>query len=324
MGLLDYLGRHGRLAEIPVSYADLTRYSDVNPVYNRRGRDTLWQSVVYPASLQKHIFDNLARTYFILLGAKAIHPLAIERIDFCTYANNQPFRIKIQNPIDDSAPYFYIKRADASQIYGLELEALLTSNPITFRSDGVTLIEPHIVGVPGDQFIRHLVRNPEGIEDKHFAQEFIKFNERCFRRLLGDMHSGNYVVQVHQDFDNCRVRFCAIDFDQQSYEGRCNVYMPKYYPENNAIIFMGIETLRPDSARRYQEDEIREMRQHARSNHEVLADLLATMSADNLAPQSHLMRLRQELARHYRDDRFLGCKSMGDLVHASLSLIYWE
>ncbi|HEY8378155.1 MAG TPA: hypothetical protein VIK91_16785, partial [Nannocystis sp.] len=112
-----------------------------------------------------------------------------------------------------------------SRIYGLELEDLLSPNRIQYLSDGVTLVEEHISGIPGDQFIRDHLRDSQ-IEAVRLAKEFIKFNERCFYRLLGDMHSANFVVNVIPDFDENMVRIRAIDFDQQSYEARCNVYMP--------------------------------------------------------------------------------------------------
>ncbi|HEY8378156.1 MAG TPA: hypothetical protein VIK91_16790 [Nannocystis sp.] len=80
----------------------------------------------------------------------------------------------------------------------------------------------------------------------------------------------------------------------------------------------------PESVRQYQEEEHALLRLRARAEHEALHDLLDTMSADELAPESHLLRLRQELAHHHRDDRFLRCTSMGELVRASLSMLDWE
>ena len=51
----------------------------------------------------------------------------IDRIDFCEYGNSIPFRIKIIDKIADNHDFFYIKMADASRIYGLELEHLLNT-----------------------------------------------------------------------------------------------------------------------------------------------------------------------------------------------------
>ena len=61
-----------------------------------------------------------------------------------------------------------------------------------------------------------------------FCKEFVKFNERCFVRLLGDMHSSNFVVDITPDFEEIYYRICSIDFDQQSYEGKKAVYPVSY------------------------------------------------------------------------------------------------
>lgn len=325
-GLRGYLARHGRLTELPVSYADLTRYDDATPVYDKRGRDTLWRSVLFAGAARQDIQRDLVRTYAALRvmgNASLMRHLITDRVDVCTYGNTQPFRVRILNTLNENFDYFYVKHADASRIYGLELEDLLSPNRIQYLSDGASLIEEHISGIPGDQFIREYLGDSR-IEGVRLAKEFVKFNERCFVRLLGDMHSSNFVVNVIPDLDEVMVRLRAIDFDQQSYEGRCNVYMPKYYTQNNAIIRLAIGCMTPESVQQYQEEEHALLRLRARAEHESLTDLLVTMSADELAPYAHLDRLRHELAHHHRDDRFLRCESMGELVRASLSLLEWE
>ncbi|MCY1006760.1 hypothetical protein OV079_14600 [Nannocystis pusilla] len=325
-GLRGYLRRHSRLAELPVSYADLTRYDDATPVYDKRGRDTLWQSVLYPPSMRKEIHRDLVRTYAnmrVMGNAALMQHLITDRVDVCTYGNTQPFRVRILNTLNENFDYFYVKHADASRLYGLELEDLLSPSRIQYLTDGVTLIEEHIAGIPGDQFIREHLGDSR-IEAVRLAKEFVKFNERCFVRLLGDMHSSNFVVNVIPDLDEVMVRIRAIDFDQQSYEGRCNVYMPKYYSQNNAVIFLAMSCMTHESVKQYQEEEHALLRLRARAEHEALGDLLHTMSDDDLAPVENIQRLRQELAHHHRDDRFLRCESMGELVRASLSLLDWE
>jgi hypothetical protein len=325
-GLFGFLKRHSRAAELPVSYTDLTRYDDTTPVYDKRGRDTLWQSVLYPSSDRAQINQDLVRIYAglrVMGNTSLMKHLVTDRVDVCTYGNTQPFRVRILNTLNENFDYFYVKNADASRIYGLELEHLLSPNRVDFLSDGTTLIEEHISGIPGDQFIRDNLKDSH-IDEVRLGKEFVKFNERCFLRLLGDMHSSNFVVNVIPDFDETMYRIRAIDFDQQSYEGRCNVYMPKYYSQNNAIIFLAIRCMTPESVRQYQEEEHTLLRHRARAEHEALTELLSVMTQDELAPDDNIARLRQELAHHHRDDRFLSCTSMGSLVRASLSLLEWE
>ena len=123
--------------------------------------------------------------------------------------------LEVINEINYNHDYYYIKKTDASRIYGLELEHILSPNKINFITDDNTLIEEHIAGIPGDMFIEEYMK-PKRINEIRVAKEFIKFNERCFVRLLGDMRSYNYVVDITPDFEEAQYRIRAIDFDQQS------------------------------------------------------------------------------------------------------------
>ncbi len=157
------------------------------------------------------------------------------------------------------------------------------------------------------------------------AKEFVKFNERCFVRLLGDMHSSNFVVNVIPDLDEVMVPDPRDRLRSAELRGPLQrVYLPKYYPQNNAVIFLAMQCMTHESVKQYQEEEHALLRLRARAEHEALGDPLHNMSDDDLAPVEHIVRLRQELAHHHRDDRFLRCESMGELVRASLSLLDWE
>ena len=147
----------------------------------------------------------------------------------------------------------------------------------------------------------------------------LKFNERCFFRLLGDMHSGNYVVSMTPDFDETVYRIRAIDFDQQSYEPRVKVYLPQYYKENNPIIMLGMKRMTPRTTKQYQQEERALMRLRAQAERDRLDDLLAVMQEDEIAPRNHVIQLRTELAEHHQDQGFLNCDSMGALVERSLA-----
>jgi hypothetical protein len=155
---------------------------------------------------------------------------------------------------NDNYDHFYVKQADSSRIYGLELEHLLSPNRISFFTHQQTLIEDHIPGIPGDIFISTYLHEP--ITNRiRFAKEFVKFNERCFVRLLGDMRSYNFVVDITPDIEDFQYRIRAIDFDQQSYEGRKNIYLPQFFKENNALVLMTLQYLNPESIAQYQAEE---------------------------------------------------------------------
>ncbi|NVB42744.1 hypothetical protein G6O69_33290 [Pseudenhygromyxa sp. WMMC2535] len=325
-GLRAYLGRNGRDVELPIRYEDLTYYSESVPVYDKRGRDTLWESVLYPGHERARIDRELVDTYATLRvtgDLSLMQHLVTDRVDVCTYGNTAPFRVRILNTLNENFDYFYVKRADASRIYGLELEHILSPNRLEFMVHDQTLVETHIAGIPGDVFMR------EHLEDKHLdevrlAKEFVKFCERCFIRLLGDMHAGNFVVDITPDFDETSYRLRAIDFDQQSYEGNIRVYQPNFYIDNNPIVFLGMKCMEPKTTRQYQQEERSLIRHRARSERERLRELLDTMIADELAPAQNIASLRAGLAEHYRDPRFLACESMGAVVDASLRTLGWE
>ena len=151
-----YLKRYGREMDIPVSYDTLKHFENSIPYFDKSGKDTLWETVFYHPTLTDEIHLNLKRVYTLLKSAghsQAEEHLHIERIDFCVFGNSQPFRIKIVNNYNEVYDYFYIKRADASRIFGLELEHLLSPYWINYLVDDNTLVEEHIAGIPGDIFI---------------------------------------------------------------------------------------------------------------------------------------------------------------------------
>ncbi|MBW2461086.1 MAG: hypothetical protein JRH11_05535 [Deltaproteobacteria bacterium] len=321
--LRGYLGRHDRLRSVPASFAALSRHNESVPVYDRHGNDTLWQTVLYPPAEREEIYEAAVRTYAALKvhgRMSLMKHLVTDRVDLCTWGNTQPFRVRILNTLNENFDYFYVKKADASRIYGIELEHILSPNRIDFLCDGETVIEEHIAGIPGKDFIDNWLSDTH-LDQIRLAKEFVKFNERCFVRLLGDMHSGNYVVDLTPDFDETHYRLRAIDFDQQSYEGHHRVYRPQYYPQNNPIVFLGMKCMSPPTYEQYRQEELVLMASRARDEVTRLADLLHVMSRDRIAPLAHVHALRRDLADHYRCPSFLQCESMGDLVSVSLSLL---
>jgi hypothetical protein len=325
-GLRRYLDEHDREVALPIRYDDLTAYGDTVPVYDKRGRDTLWESVLYPAHERTRIHRALVQTYAILRiagDASLMQHLVTDRVDVCSYGNTQPFRVRILNTLNENFDYFYVKRADASRIYGLELEHVLSPDRLEYMTHQETLVEAHIAGIPGDVFMR------DYLEDKHFdavrlAKEFVKFTERCFIRLLGDMHAGNFVIDITPDFDETSYRLRAIDFDQQSYEGNLKVYQPNCYVENGAMIRLAMRCMEAATTKQYRQEERALIRHRAKAERERLRALLDCMRFDELAPDEHVERLRSGLIEHYKDPRFERCQTMGALVEGSLSLLNWE
>ena len=322
--LRKYLKKYDRELKVPIHYENLLRYENSIPLFDNSGKDTLWESVFYAQGDMKDIHYSLKSIYAILKAGgdmSVLDHVEVERVDICTFGNTKPFRIRVVNKINDNFDYFYIKLADASRIYGLELEHLLSPNRISFIVHENTLIEEHIIGIPGDQFIRNHLKD-NNLNETRLAKEFVKFNERCFVRLLGDMHSSNFVVDITPDFEEITYRLRAIDFDQQSFEGRKAIYMPQYYKQNNPIIALGYKTLTPESVRQYRREERSMMANRVRNSRYPLKDLLDAMIKDTISFDENVTQLKNDLADFYDEPRFLKCRNMGEMVKLSLKMVF--
>ncbi len=321
--LRSYLYEQEREKPLPISYGDLTRYDSSFALYDSRGNDSLWETVLFPDSEGRQVQQALKEVYSILTAdgdVSVIEHLFVERIDICIYGNTRPFRIRVVNRINDNFDYFYIKNADASRIYGLELEHILSPNRINYLVSDNTLVEEHIAGIPGDQFIEYYMNGPD-INEIRLAKEFVKFNERTFVRLLGDMHSNNFVIDITPDFEETHYRIRAIDFDQQSFEGKRTVYMPQYFKQNNPIIELGIKLMTPETVRQYQREEQSLIASRIKSSRYRLKDLIDCMISDTISKPRHIKTLKTEMAEYYGDDRFLQCGNMGEIVKTSLRML---
>lgn len=321
--LHSYLKKYGREKELPLKYADLKRFDNSIPLLDKNNKDTLWETVTYPHSEQNDIYEILKIIYADLKtdgDADVLQHLVVDRVDICTYANTSPYRIRIINKVNDNYDYFYIKYADASRIYGLELEHLLSPNVINYKTFKDTLVEEHIAGIPGDIFMKYHLSDYR-LNPIRLAKEFIKFNERCFARLLGDMHSANFVVIITPDFEDFHYRIRAIDFDQQSYEGSKSVYMPQYFKQNNPIIEMGIKYMTPESVRQYQKEERSLIANRIQSDHIRYKDLMNVMKNDKTYLEENLVKLKSELNEHYKSDVFDKCQNMAEVLDLNLKMI---
>src|SRR5690625_212528 len=322
--LFSYLKQQGRIIKTPIYYDDLLRFQGSVSIYDKNGNDTLWINVYYSELEMQEINRNLKKVYSILHsdGSTAILPyLNIDSIDFCTFGNSKPFRIKVRNILNDNYLFLYIKKADASRIYGLELEDILPPNHINFLVHKNTLIEEHISGIPGDEYIRdHLDSRPE--RDKmEIAKEFVKFNERCFVRLLGDMRSYNYVFVLTYDFDRIQYRIRAVDFDQQCYEGNKRVYKPQYLKENNKLVEMTLSLLQKASIDQYKNEERSLLAKRATSEAKRLENLMQCMRSDKISSPEKVKELKMGLFNYTGDVNFKKANNMGEILQSALDFV---
>ena len=320
--LRSYLKYHGREVKLPVSYQDLLRYTYAVPVLDKNGNDTYWEKIIYDKREWDFIREGLVNIYAILKTEgdfSFTKHLDVARIDYCAFGNSHPFRIRIVNKFNDNYDHYYIKIADASRIYGLELEHMLSPNRITFFTHLNTLVEEHIAGIPGDLFIKQYLN--DGVANKiRLAKEFVKFNERCFVRLLGDMRSYNFVVDITPDIEDFQYRIRSIDFDQQSFEGRKNLYMPQFFKENSALVELSLKLLNKDSIEQYQTEERTLVAFRLASARYRIKALLDIMTVDTISTPEKVNQLKTELYQFYQEKNsgFKRCKSMGEIVKMNL------
>lgn len=321
--LRQYLCRFDRQSDIPVVYNELCRFSGAIPYEDPSGRETLWQTVFYPPEVMEELGPQLTRIYANLKigGESDLHKhLTVDRIDFGAFGNSRPFRVRVTNLFNDNSDYYYVKVADSSRIYGLEIEHILSPNRINYLVNGNTLIEEHIAGLPGNVFNRDYL-NRRDFNPVRVAKEFVKFNERCFIRLLGDMRSVNYVVDITPDFEEVQYRVRPIDFDQQSYQGRANIYMAFRFRDNHAVTRLAFDVLHRRVIAQYIEEERSQMARRAKVEQQRLRALFSVMQRDEISTPIHLDSLKADLRRLHHTERFDECSTMGQLTAEHIQLM---
>ena len=318
--LQEYLKTYTRSRDLPVSYADLTRYQAASSLIDKNDKDTLWATCMYGHSDEESLYKGLTQIYSQLkaAGDQAITDhLHVERVDYCTFGNTNPFRVRIVNQYNDNYDHFYVKKADASRIYGLELEDILSPNRINYMVSGNTLIEEHIAGIPGDLFLAEIL-DRDSTNKVRIAKEFVKFNERCFARLLGDMRAYNYVIDITPDFEDEQYRVRAIDFDQQSYEGKIQAYLPHFFPDNKKVVDLCQQMLNLQTIRQYQLEERTLIARRLNFAKDQVVMLTKAMRFGELSLPEKTQELKAGLRRYHKDDRFLQCANIGELLVMNL------
>ena len=321
--LRTYLARYNRLFDESIRYEDLLRFSNAVAVYDEKGHDTLWASVLYNESERSEIHRSLLKAYAILRAdgdLSITRHLFIEQVDMCVYGNTLPFRIRVVNGINENFDYFYVKRVDANRIYGLEIEHILSPNRINYFIHGDTIVEEHIIGMPANAFVEEDMPITS-FDQVRLAKEFVKFNERSFIFLLGDMHSGNFVIELTRDFEKWHFRIHPIDFDQQSHHWRKDVYIPQMYVQNRPFVDTVVQSLAPENVEQYQIEERSLIANRVRVSHGRFDALMGVMKEDIISSDENVRRLGEQLGMHYGRTEFERCQTMGELVYSSIMLL---
>jgi len=322
--LNTYLSKYRRNIDLPIFYSDLLRFQGSVVVYDKNDVDTLWVRVYYNEYEREEIDISLKQVYSSLIsdgGTSILKYLSVDAIDFCTFGNSKPFRIKVRNVLNDNYTHFYVKTADASRVYGLELEQMLSPYQINFLVCKDTLIEEHIAGIPGDEFIKNMLPDCSSSEKAQIAKEFVKFNERCLIRLLGDMRSYNYVIVPTHDFDHVVFKIRAIDFDQQSYEGNLKIYRPQFFKENFKMVELVREKIQHESIDQYKIEERSIVAKRMISYHTRLNALLDCMEDDEISIPKHIEMLKEDIYNYTMDLNFRKSENMGEVLKNALDFV---
>ena len=319
-----YLAKYNRKIEIPIFYEDLLRFSGSIAVEDADGNDTLWVRVYYNDFDREEIDLSLKKVYSILHSDgsdRILDYLNIDAVDFCTFGNSKPFRIKVRNILNDNYTYFYVKKTDASRVYGLELEHMLSPYNLNFLVFKNTLIEEHIAGIPGDVFIKENLPILSESEQSQLAKEFVKFNERCMIRLLGDMRSYNYVIVPVHDFDHVVYKIRAIDFDQQCFEGKLKVYRPQFFKENFQMVELVRKKLQKNSVDQYKIEERSIVAKRILSSGDRIARLQDIAKKDIISLTENIDRLKNEIYELTHDMNFRKSTNMGQILALALDFV---
>jgi len=183
------------------------------------------------------------------------------------------------------------------------------------------LIEEHITGIPGDVFMQTLLNKCTETEKAQIAKEFVKFNERCMIRLLGDMRSYNYVVIPIHDFDQVVYKIRPIDFDQQCYEGNFKVYRPQFFKENYPMVKIVKDKLQYKSIEQYKNEERSALAKRINSAENRIKILMKIMGNDTISTEDNVIHLKMELYRYTSDMSFKNARSMGNVLSCAFEFV---
>jgi len=322
--LNGYLLEHSRNIKIPIFYDDLLRFQGSVVVYDKNDEDTLWVRTYYSEYEREEIDLSLKKVYTLLHSngnEDIIKYLNIDAIDFCTFGNSKPFRVTVRNILNDNYTHFYVKKTDSSRIYGLELEHILSPYNLNFLVYKDTLIEEHIAGIAGDVFIKEMLPSCTESEKAQIAKEFVKFNERCMIRLLGDMRSYNYVIVTVHDFDQVIYKIRAIDFDQQCFEGKFKVYSPQFFKENFKMVKLVEDKLQKSSIDQYKLEERSIVAKRILGSEDRVRHLVECMKDDEISTLKNIELLRHQIFRYTKDVTFKKCQNMGEILESAIDFV---
>jgi hypothetical protein len=140
-------------------------------------------------------------------------------------------------------------------------------------------------------------------------------------RLLGDMRSYNYVIVPVHDFDHVVYKIRAIDFDQQSFEGKLKVYRPQFFKENYTMVELVQSKLQRDSVNQYKIEERSIVAKRIISSGDRINRLVNICKADDISLPEHIGLLGEQIYDLTMDTNFKKSKTMGQILDLALEFV---
>lgn len=110
----------------------------------------------------------------------------------------------------------------------------------------------------------------------------------------------------------------AIDFDQQSYEGRKNFYLPQFFKENKPFVDAVMKTLNKESVEQYRAEERTLMAFRLSAAKYRIKELLDNMHNAKISTTEKVFQLKEELAEYFDEPTYLKAETMGQIVKRQL------
>ncbi len=140
-------------------------------------------------------------------------------------------------------------------------------------------------------------------------------------RLLGDMRSYNYVIVTTHDFDHVVYKIRAIDFDQQSFEGKLKVYRPQFFKENYLMVELVKSKLLNHSVGQYKLEERSIIAKRILSSGDRIKMLVEICKKDDISLKANIKLLKAQIYELTKDVKFKKCKTMGEILDLTLDFV---
>ena len=142
----------------------------------------------------------------------------------------------------------------------------------------------------------------------------------CRSSRFSDGPTSTATPGARADFEDEQYRVRAIDFDQQCYEGRKNMYLPQFYKENRMVVDFCAEVMTPETVEQYRQEERVLIRRRYETAQHRFQKLVHCLCNDELSTKVKIGSLRKELEK-YHNKSFSDCKNMGQILDLHLKLI---